>query len=183
MSIDPNNYRPEIQGWSSDILPKYYEWAKSLNDGARCVEVGVYHGRSLLFLAEALWEMGKRECDVRGLDTWAYGLQDEKAFFGNVEKIGDAGKLVSFKPISSTCGEGFFGDGDLDLVFIDADHFYMSVKADLAAWWPKVKSGGIFAGHDYSDATGVKQAVDEFARDNPTQPIEHFQSVWWTVKR
>lgn len=65
--------------------------------------------------------------------------------------------------------------GSLDLCYIDADHTYEAVKCDLAAWWPKVKSGGIFAGHDYtqyeviapSGATfGVKQAVDEFAAEH-----------------
>ncbi len=37
----------------------------------------------------------------------------------------------------------------LDFVYIDADHDYAPVKADIAAWWPLVKSGGIIAGHDY----------------------------------
>jgi hypothetical protein len=39
-------------------------------------------------------------------------------------------------------------DGTLDLVFIDAQHDYRSTSADIAAWRPKVKSGGILCGHD-----------------------------------
>jgi predicted alpha/beta hydrolase family esterase len=50
----------------------------------------------------------------------------------------------------------------LDFVFIDADHKYESVKADIAAWLPKVRPGGHIAGHDYhSDWPGVQKAVDE----------------------
>lgn len=76
-------------------------------------------------------------------------------------------------------------DGTFEFVYIDADHSYASVKADLEAWFPLVKPGGVMAGHDYildgwhadddpftafptpfenikmSDF-GVRRAVDEF---------------------
>jgi hypothetical protein len=40
-------------------------------------------------------------------------------------------------------------DRSLDFVYIDANHRYEYVVADLAAWSPKVKVGGIVSGHDY----------------------------------
>jgi predicted O-methyltransferase YrrM len=53
----------------------------------------------------------------------------------------------------------------LDLVFIDANHEYTHVKRDILSWLPKVRAGGILAGHDYDPKiplfSGVKQAVDE----------------------
>lgn len=53
-------------------------------------------------------------------------------------------------------------DRSLDFVFIDADHSYLSVLADIKAWRHKVRSGGIIAGHDYSVRfPGVIRAVDE----------------------
>jgi len=52
-------------------------------------------------------------------------------------------------------------DISLDFVFIDAMHTYEAVKEDIRAWFPKIRSGGIVAGHDYS-WDGVKKAVDEF---------------------
>lgn len=54
---------------------------------------------------------------------------------------------------------------NLDLVFIDANHEYSQVRKDILNWLPKVRRGGLLAGHDYDQNipmfSGVKQAVDE----------------------
>lgn len=39
----------------------------------------------------------------------------------------------------------------LDFVYIDGLHDYDSVTADLNAWAPLIKAGGVLAGHDYMD--------------------------------
>lgn len=56
-------------------------------------------------------------------------------------------------------------DESLDFVFIDADHSYEGCRADIHAWSPKVRHGGMIAGHDY-DAfwPGVIRAVTETGR-------------------
>lgn len=57
-------------------------------------------------------------------------------------------------------------DNSLDFVYIDAAHDYENVKADLKAWAPKVKVGGIIAGDDFYDFPsgkgGVMRAATEF---------------------
>lgn len=40
-------------------------------------------------------------------------------------------------------------DGSLDFVYIDAAHDLPSVIADLKAWTPKVRAGGVVSGHDF----------------------------------
>lgn len=40
-------------------------------------------------------------------------------------------------------------DGSVDFIYVDGDHRYEGVMADLESWVPKVKPGGIVAGHDY----------------------------------
>jgi hypothetical protein len=63
-------------------------------------------------------------------------------------------------------------DGSLDFVFIDADHSYQGCLADIKAWAPKVKPGGLISGHDYEspEHPGVKQAVDEVCGQVKTGP-------------
>ena len=68
-------------------------------------------------------------------------------------------------------------DGRLDFVFIDGDHSYEGVQNDLKLWYPKIRSGGLFCGHDYLDGFngetqfGVKSAVDEFAKKLKMKPF------------
>ena len=61
-----------------------------------------------------------------------------------------------------------FPDEHFDCVYIDAAHDYKSVLIDLVTWWPKIRPGGILAGHDYflyqaaNHRIEVPTAVDEF---------------------
>ena len=61
-----------------------------------------------------------------------------------------------------------FNDNYFNVIFIDGDHSYESVKEDLNNWWNKCNT--LFCGHDYMTTKtvwngvecGVKRAVDEF---------------------
>lgn len=50
-----------------------------------------------------------------------------------------------------------------DFIFVDADHSMKAVLKDLDHYWPKLKSGGIMAGHD-SNLFGVNFAVTSWAK-------------------
>jgi hypothetical protein len=53
---------------------------------------------------------------------------------------------------------------DIDFVYIDAAHDFVSATQDIKAWWPIVREGGILAGDDFDDEhSGVKEAVIQFA--------------------
>ena len=49
----------------------------------------------------------------------------------------------------STSAAPLIPDLSLDFIYIDARHDYCGVKEDILMWWPKLKKGGIMAGHDY----------------------------------
>lgn len=71
-----------------------------------------------------------------------------------------------------------FEDGTFDLIYIDAEHSYDSVKADILGWLPKVKKHGFIAGHDYSEQEsngGVIKAVNEVLGE----PDRVFEDTSW----
>ena len=57
------------------------------------------------------------------------------------------------KKLSSEAAKDF-EDGSLDFVYIDANHSEPFVSEDIATWVPKVRKGGIAAGHDYARVKG-----------------------------
>ena len=80
-----------------------------------------------------------------------------------------------------------FADESLDFIYIDALHRYEGIMADLNAWWPKCRKGGVFAGHDYYSRhkCGVERAVNEFfhARDRTFRVTdERLHATWYLIK-
>jgi hypothetical protein len=83
---------------------------------------------------------------------------------------------------------GKFADGELDFVYLDGNHALAFVRADIVSWWPKVKIGGIFSGHDFftrydkdtnSDAL---TAVMELANIINKQPHVTWDTSWFFIK-
>lgn len=112
--------------------------------------------------------------------------------------------LERLKPYNATIIKNYsveaakqVSDGSLDFVYIDGAHDYANVKADIEAWAPKVKIGGIISGDDFYDFPtgrgGVMEAATEFAShhhydlkltdwdiDNPIR--DDRQPSFWFVK-
>ncbi len=72
---------------------------------------------------------------------------------------------VSMLPMTSAEAAPLFSDSVLDFCYLDADHSFEAVTQDISLWYPKVRSGGILAGHDLfaSELPGVTNAVINFA--------------------
>lgn len=70
--------------------------------------------------------------------------------------------------------------GTYDVVYIDGDHSYSAVRADIEAYSKKLVSGGWLCGHDYhAGYPGVIQAVDEW-REN--RPVTVYADGSWAVR-
>jgi len=98
--------------------------------------------------------------------------------------FGDRSKLMR-KPSIEVAD--LIEDESLDFVFIDGLHTYEGVKADLEAWFTKVRPGGFIIGDDYKYPRfpGVTQAVDEFFKPTNLQIItEHpsYKHFWYVQK-
>jgi hypothetical protein len=65
-----------------------------------------------------------------------------------------------------------FADGEFDFVYIDGNHDFDYVMLDLILWTPKVRKGGIVAGHDYYHfgQAGVIPAVDAYCAAHGITP-------------
>jgi len=74
----------------------------------------------------------RNQCEIRLRDV----LESGRAEIFNFDSAAAAAKIA---------------DGELDFVYLDARHDFVGVSADIHAWWPKVRLGGVFAGHDYLD--------------------------------
>jgi len=72
-------------------------------------------------------------------------------------------------------------DDGLDFIFIDADHSYEGALRDFKQFWPKVKKGGIFAGHDLN-LPGVNKAIREFFGEKITNVIPLIDNAWLYYK-
>lgn len=79
----------------------------------------------------------------------------------SLEPFGERARLIREEGKKAA---SLFSDAYFDLIFVDGDHTYDGVRADIEAWWPKLKPGAVMCGDDYSKARfGVKKAVDDFA--------------------
>jgi hypothetical protein len=141
-----------VRRWQD--IPGWFQWRSAqreavadFGDGCRFVEVGCYLGRSICSLAEEVGLSG-HAIAILGVDT-ARGSGPEGRHNTNAH-----GPAVEH-------GGGTFA-GLLHRNVI-ARHDYPSVRADIAAWAPKVQHGGWLSGDDYDEYQwpGVIRAVSD----------------------
>jgi len=119
----------------------------------RVLEIGAYAGVS----AEVFLLHG---AEVTSVDPWPNWLSD--VFEACKRRLKSYGKW-RFVRGESPGALAPLADGSFDLVYIDGDHKYFAVRADIQAVRRLVAPGGWIGGHDYGgpDTPGVKPAVDE----------------------
>jgi predicted O-methyltransferase YrrM len=166
---------------------KFYNFISEKKDFNTFVEVGVWKGHSITYLASLL---EKRDVNLYAVDLWdetykdvsdstAYEHKDLlfEVYKENVRRANLKNKITNIKSLSWDAADNF-EDSSVDFVFIDADHSYDSVIKDINAWLPKVKKGGIISGHDYFDTCPVKQAVDELFPN-----VKKYETNCWYLEK
>lgn len=155
---------------------------KRVGRGARGVEVGVFRGAlsgyllrkgvSRLFMVDNWLPADKQPERYRRTRDYCARLSVKEASANRAlaqDVAARSGGRATIIERSSAEAARLINDRSMDFVFLDADHSYAGVKADLAAWVPKVRPGGWICGHDYRNAmpefdfSGVDRAVNEWA--------------------
>lgn len=165
-AVSPEILRGLPQGWFH-----HAQKVLALVDECRplvTVELGTWRGASAIALARLVRQWGG---EVYCVDTWMGDVNGGTApgipkmlteCAGNIAAAGVAGTVRLIPALTTEAAKWW--RQPIDFLYIDADHQYASVKADLAAWAPHVRPGGLIAGDDYDNPmyAGVAQAWDEF---------------------
>lgn len=179
-----NHFYHNIQGWFT--FPRFYsQIVNEAKDLYHFVEVGAWKGKSSVYMAVEIANSNKKikfDC----VDTWKGDLDITssfnepllaipdglyKHFLSNIEPVKDY-----ITPVKNTSVDAskLYKDSSLNFVFIDGAHDYDSVSTDITHWLPKIKKGGILAGHDFSHSP-VKQALSDTIK---TGFIDYGEDVW-----
>lgn len=86
----------------------------------------------------------------------------------NLTKKGLLGKFTICRNYTIICATRF-PKNYFDFIYIDARHDYKGVLQDLRHWWPKLKAGGIMAGHDYTEQEEPGNAVKPLGDPQTTE--------------
>lgn len=137
------------------------------------------------------------------IDMWKYTdgtpmVKEMNECRTRLSEFGNRSEIIVSESVAAAAG---FADNSLDFVYIDADHSYDGVTADINAWLPKVVPGGVISGHDYLDWTSrkkvkgkfyaetcdlrVKPAVDDFIKTHPydLKTTRGINPSWWFIKK
>jgi|APGre2960657423_1045063.scaffolds.fasta_scaffold56678_2 predicted O-methyltransferase YrrM len=131
------------------------------NNFKTIAEVGVKFGRTTFFLLDNVHDLVIHAVDL-----------DISMFYNEEIKSKYKDRLIPIKGYSYNVADQL-PNNSMDLIFIDADHSYESVKKDILAYTPKLKDNGILSGHDI-DYPGVNKAVRELIKDFDVGP----NNVW-----
>jgi hypothetical protein len=163
-----------------------YEWVSTrglapyirrLGDDVVGIEIGTCRAESTAFLLEKCQNIKKIYTvdPYKGYDDWNGEITQEtvdkfmKIAKANLKPYGKRFEMIRQESVNAA---DKFDDESYDFIFVDGDHSYDATLADCIRYYPKLKKGGLFCGHDYSSIEDVKRAVTDFREKNGiTAPI------------
>lgn len=168
----------DIPGWMA--FQKLYDHYVDhvARDGDTVVEIGCLFGRSVGYLAERAIDRGLK-IRIFAVDRWVDDTERYlpeghpfretlakypspfDAFRGLVREHLRPAAAETIHPVCRPSAEAAAGfeDASLALVMVDGDHAEGPCAADIRAWAPKVRPGGILAGDDYGPEPGFSGVV------------------------
>lgn len=150
------------------------------------VEIGVYHGSTSRVLLDEYQDMHLTLIDPL---VPSHGLVDSLGVAATAAEMIRSVRQeypcrTTWERTKSTDKRFKSLPAMFDFVFIDGDHRYAGVTADIALWQHKVREGGLLCGHDYSSPNKnykVTQAVDEFVAASGRELLREPGRIWGVV--
>ena len=176
-----------IDGWFNFSKP-YRDAVRSAKDGAIFVELGCWKGKSAAFLGVEIVN-SKKAIELHCVDHGGGSNEPAHKTDPDLERVYDIftanmgrikGLDLHVHRMASAPAAHKFADASIDFVWVDAGHEYEDVMADIEAWWPKLKDGGVMGGDDYP-MDGVKSAVEKFFPQHEVGSESGWQ--WWRVRK
>ena len=128
------------------------------------VEIGVFMGRSLAYLAE-----GSQGSPVYGIDPWDLP-RPSKPKYSDPKTYAAAQRYLEGYPVTLIRGfsletaRNWLPEQRIGLLYIDADHRFLPVLQDFAAWAPYLDPGSWVTFDDcHPDFPGVIEAVQKLS--------------------
>jgi predicted O-methyltransferase YrrM len=122
----------------------------------RCTEAVLAACPKLHLTTVDVWEPQPGHAGPEDWTDWPHRDHEQRARF-RLARFADRCTII--KGYSKKASERF-EVGSLDFVFLDGDHGEYGVRADIVAWIPKIKAGGMLLGHDAA-WSGVRAAIDD----------------------
>ena len=89
---------------------------------------------------------------------------------------------IRFHEMDSNEAAEYIDDESLDFIFLDAYLTGKQAENDIEVWYPKVKTGGIFSGHDWN-CTDIEVSVNNFRRYNGiNNHMSTYDNTWVWLK-
>ena len=177
--LEPKSDLPD--GWFSagDIDFYRYIYGELVPLKGRTCEVGVHRGRSICCVSDLIRDRQLSVVCVDPWELWELATGDEKeSFFKAVARF-EIEDNIEAQVTHSLDAAGLYGR-EFDFVFLDGDHSYENVKAELQVWESKIKAGGYIGGHDFHMYEGVTKAVMERYPSN--RIMVRMDSQIWLVR-
>lgn len=153
--------------------------------------VGVEIGVCLANTTEAFVKGIKNLKKLYAIDNYPifvdFGGEDLNEERQNLMKKAAKKKLIPYKDkveflnVSSEEFVKTLKDESLDFVFIDGDHSFEAALKDFQNYYPKIKKGGIFAGHDIQ-LESIRNALTYFLKEKSNSVNSVSNSAWYIIK-
>lgn len=151
------------------------------------IELGTAEGFSTEYLLSTISDL-----TLYGIDPYV-SFMDCSGVYVDYDNNGQYEKFIEmtnkfngrYKHYRTTSDDAvsFFLDGSLDFIFIDGLHSYDQVLKDCINYYPKIKKGGLFSGHDWSIGDVLKAVTDFTKKINYTEPVlQANQDIWYWYK-